>query len=404
MRDIRHLVIIALALAFSAAAGWAASDLVSDKSVCVFPLVDTSTAHNDHQKPFSEAVRQEFEAVGFRIVPQEKWALQATLVAQKPDRISDPSSALEIARGAGADMAVAGSYQVSNDRVLVSVQCYDVTAGTLISGFSHTWRFNLGFYNSLHAQISDLIQRVVFSKSPRLIAIKDGIRVDQITFTSTQEGMEVVVEGQENVGRIQGGSLVFTAQGVKAGTLLRIEKRQEGYHTVWQEVRAAPQIALTPIPKKNHFAVEAEWTAGEVAGAGVGLRWYPVPDWFFLGLSEYLFTQVPTVSAGTWPFHSDSTLLLGLYLFLPPQSPFRMGIATGGGIFLTALPDAGVLFTDVYANLLDIFFELRAGNVRLFARAEGKLTLGIGNNLLGSRVVTWNSSLPPFTFGVVIPW
>ena len=407
MRDIRRVLSMLIPLALAATAGWASSDQVNGKSICVFPLVNItgSAAQQEHQKPLSEAVQQEFAAVGFSVVPQEAWAPQAARMSLKPERISDPPLVLLIARSAGADMAVAGFYQLENNRVLVSVQCYDVAAGTLITGFSHTWRFNLGFYNFLHAEIADLVQKVVFSTAPKLITLKEAVRVDRITFTSPQNGMEVMVEGQQSAGTIQNGSLVFPADGVKAGTLIRIEKRQEGYHTVWQEVHAAPEIALSPIPKKSILSLEADWTTGELEGAGATLRWYPVPDWLYVGLAEYLFTQVPAVSAATWPIHSDSELLLGLYLFLPPEAPFRMGLGTGGGTFLTGIPGStGPLYTDVYFNVLNLFLEWRAGDVKILAEVGLKITLGIGNNLLGSNLVTWNGTVPPFTFGVVIPW
>ncbi len=406
-RNTPGVLLIFIALALAAPVGYGASDQVSGRSVCVFPLVDLAagTAQDDHQKPFSEAVEQEFVAVGFTLVPREQWAPQAALLSAQPDHIADPPQALKIARGAGADMAVSGFFRINGDRVLVTVQCYDVTAGTLITGFSHTWRFNLAFYNFLHAEIADLVQKVVFSTAPRLISLKESVRVDQITFLSPQDGMEVVVEGQRSVGRIQGGALVFQTDGVKAGTLLRIEKRQEGYHTIWQTVRAAPHITLTPIPKESRLSLEADWTAGQLEGAGATLRWYPVPDWLYLGLSEYLFTQVPVVPSATWPIHSDTELLAGLYLFWPPEASLRMGIGAGAGAYLTAIPGSAIpLYTDVYINLLNIWFEWQAGKVKLLARIEGKATLGIGNNLLGANVVTWNSALPPLTFGVVIPW
>ena len=100
-------------------------------------------------------------------------------------------------------MAVSGFYWMENNRILVSIQCYDVNAGTFLTGFLHTWRFNLGFYNSIHAEIADLVQRVVFLSAPRLITLKEDVRVDEITFASPQDGMEVVVEGQKSIGRIQ---------------------------------------------------------------------------------------------------------------------------------------------------------------------------------------------------------
>ena len=378
------------------------------RSVCVFPLVNlaSNAEQQEHQKALSEAVQQEFEAAGFTIVPQDTWAVQAAHLSLKPERISEASQALRIARSIGADMAVAGFYQMDKDRLLVSVQCYDVAAGTLITGFSHTWRFNLGFYNNLHAEISDLVQKVIFTTAPRLVDLKDSVRVNQITFTSAQDGMEVVLEGAKSVGRIQNGTLVFQTGGVKAGTPLHVEKRQDGYHTVWQTVPAAPQIALAPIPRKDNLTFDAEWTLGQIEGAGAGIRWYPVPDWVFAGFSEYLFLDIPLVAGGSLPIHADSDLVVGLYLFWPPQSPFRLAVSTGAGTILTAYPGLPLpLFTDVYFNLVNLHFEWIAWGYRMFAQVQLKVPLGVGNNLLGNKgPVYWGPWFPPIALGVVIPW
>jgi TolB-like protein len=398
-----------LALALAAPTGWAASDQVSGKSVCVFPLVNLTTraAQQDYQKPLSEAVQQEFDAAGFSIVPRDRWEAQAAQMSLKPEGIREASQALRLARSVGVDMAVAGFYQMDKDRLLVSVQCYDVAAGTLITGFSHTWRFNLGFYNNLHSEIADLVQRVIFTTAPRLIDLKDSVRVNEITFTSPQNGMEVVLEGEKSVGTIQNGTLVFQTGGVKAGTPLRVEKRKDGYHTVWQTVPAAPQIALVPLPRRDTLSFEANWTLGQLEGAGGGIRWYPIPNWLFAGFEEYLSMQIPTITGASLPIHADSDLVVGLYLFYPPQAGFRLGVSAGAGAILTWIPGTSLpLFTDVYINLLNLWFEWRVGDYLLFSRIELKMPLGIGNSLLptGNGPIHWGPFLPPIAFGVVIPW
>jgi hypothetical protein len=216
----------------------------------------------------------------------------------------------------------------------------------------------------------------------------------------------VVLEGSKSVGRIQDGALVFQTGGVKAGTPLRLEKRQDGYHTVWQTVPAAPRIALAPIPRKDNLTIDAEWTLGQIEGAGAGIRWYPIPDWVFTGFSEYLSTDIPLVPNGSLPLHADSNLVLGLYLFWPPQSPFRMAISTGAGTILSVFPGTSLpLFTDVYFNLVNLHLEWNVAGYRVFARIQGKVPLGIGNNLLGSKgPLYWGPWFPPIALGVVIPW
>jgi len=406
MRDTRGLIVLILPLLLIVPPAWPADAGVTDKSVTVFPLANLSPggAQKEHQKALSEAVRQEFAAVGFRILTDEAWSAEAARQKLAPDRVTDAPQVLLLGQKAGADMAVSGFYWMENNRILVSLQCYDVKAGTLLTGFLHTWRFNLGFYNFIHAEIADLVQRVVFLSAPRLITLKDDVRVDEITFASPQDGMEVVVEGQKSVGRIKDGTLVFQTGGIKAGTPLRVEKRQEGYHALWQSVIAAPEVLLTPIPRKNILSVEVDWTAGQLQGAGATLRWYPVPDWIMVNFSEYLHTQIPLGTSGNWPIHADSELLAGLYLFRPPEAGFRFGVSTGIGAILTFLPSMPI-FTDVYVNALSIWGEWRVAGVPMFARIDLKVPLGVGNNLLGQGTpIHWGESLPPVTLGVVIPW
>jgi len=131
-----------------------------------------------------------------------------------------------------------------------------------------------------------------------------------------------------------------------------------------------------------------------------------VPDWIMLNFSEYVYTQVPAASGGTWPIHFDSELLAGLYLFKPPESGFRFGLGAGVGTILTEFPSGGLpLYTDVYINLLSLWTEWKIAGVPLFARVELKVPLGVGNHLIPTGPpLHWGSFLPPITLGAVIPW
>jgi TolB-like protein len=409
MRVLRAMVLLILPLTLAVPQGWSVDSKSTDASVCVFPLANLSPngAQQEHQKPLSEAVRQEFEAVGFHVLADSSWSTEAARLKLAPDRVTEASQALLLGERAGADMAVTGFYWMENDRVLVSLQCYDVKAGTLITGFLHTWRFNLGFYNSIHAEIADLVQRVVFLSAPKLIALKNDVRVDEITFTSPQEGMEVLIEGQRSVGRIKNGTLVFQTDGLKAGTQFMVEKRQEGFHTLQQTVIAAPQIALTTIPRANNLSWEIDWTGGQLEGAGAALRWYPKPDWIMVNYSEYLYTQIPFVPNASWPIHADSELLAGFYLFRPPEAGFRFGISAGVGTIFTWIPATTLpIFTDVYINVFSLWSEWRSWGLPVFVRIDVKIPLEVGNYLLGSdgSPLHWGPYLPPITLGVVIPW
>ena len=404
----RALVIPVLFILVMAPGAWAVEARVAATAVCVFPLSNLTPdgKMQEHQKPLSEAVAQEFAAVGYHMVADNQWQAEAAREKVPGDRITEAPVVLRLGQGAGADMAVSGFYWMEGGRILISIQCYDVKAGTLITGFLHTWRFNLGFYNSIHAEIADLVQKVVFLTAPRLITLKDSVRVDQITFTSPQNGMEVWIEGQNSAGRIQDGTLVFDTGGIKAGTPLLVEKRQEGYHPLSQSIIVAPEVALTPLPRENKLSLELDWTAGQLEGAGATLRWYPVPDWIMLNFSEYLYAQIPYVSNASLPVHADSELLAGLYLFMPPQSNFRFGLSTGVGTILSWIPGTTLpLYTDVYLNLLSLWAEYKVAGFPILLRMDLKIPLGVGANLLGGgNVVTWGGGIPPITIGMVLPW
>jgi len=407
MRDGWGLLLLILPLILAVPPAWSDESQITGKSVCVFPLVNMSPGggQTEHQASLSEAVEQEFGAVGFTLIPQAQWTGEAGRLKIPPLRVLEAQQALTLSRSASADMAVIGSYSMENDRILVSVQCYDVSAGTLITGFLHTMRFNLGFYNLLHREIADLVQKVIFVTAPKLIGIQAEVRVNEITFTCPQDGMEVVVEGQKSAGRIQGGSLVFDTGGVRAGTVLHIEKQQEGYHTVWQAIHAAPEVALLPIPKKDTWATEIDWTTGQLEGAGATMRWYPIPNWVMVGFSEYLFTQVPAVSGGSWPAHADSELLAGLYLFMPPESALRFGVSAGFGTYLTWVPATSLpIYTDVYINVLNIWAEYHIWDLTFLLRIQSKVALGLGRNVLGTNFISGGPLFVPITLGVVLPW
>ncbi len=407
MRNARGLSILILLLILAVPYKWSDEIQISGKSVVVFPLVNLSPggAQKEHQTPLSEAVEQEFGAVGFTLIPQDQWISEADRLKIPPMRVLEAQQALALSGNTGAEMAVMGSYSMENDRILVSIQCYDVSAGTLITGFLHTMRFNLGFYNLLHREIAGLVQKVIFVTAPKLIGIQEEVRVDEITFTSPQNGMEVVVEGHKSVGRIKDGSLVFKTGGLRAGTVLQIEKQQDGYHTVWQTIHAAPEVALLPIPRKDIFAIEIDWTTGQLEGAGATMRWYVVPNWIMVGFSEYLFAQIPTVSNGSWPLHSDTELLAGLYLIWPPESPFRFGISAGVGKYLTWVPSTSLpVYSDIYINPLSIWAEYKIWGLTFLLRVQAKIALGMGTNLLGTNFISGGPLFVPVTLGVVFPW
>jgi hypothetical protein len=396
---------------FAAAIGWCGDPAFAGRKAVIFPITDLSVkgADTERQDRLSAAVDAEFRAAGFRLLPGGEGG---TGPAEQRERLDGPAAAA-VARNAQADVAVSGSFTIENDQIVVVLSCYEAQTGALAAGFLKSWHYNLTFYNNLRSEIEDMLARLNLP-APRGTEPETGEAVE-ITFTSRQEGMEVLLGGERSVGTIEKGKAVMPSGALKIGFPLLVEKRMPGYHTSWQSVRAGSEIALTPLARKTTVALEASWTAGEFLGGGGAARFYLLPDSLFLSAGLNVSFDPPVLSNAGTVAHFDTQVSVGQYLIFPPDSPFRLGIGTGFGTIFTAAAAAGPsVYTDVFWDVASLWVEWNLPRVSLFLRSDLKYTLGIGTNLLGRGILTWKAStsassgspvsarFPPLTLGVVI--
>ncbi len=393
--------------------------LAAHRMACVFPFVDLSPASRgaatpapgeapDRSQSLSSAISAELSASGFQLVPETQWRAGDGSKLSGQDFL-DPSRTSSVAGTAGAGIAVSGFYSVQDDRILISVSCYETRTGSLMAGFMKTWRYNLGIYSVLHDEMKDLLSRLSLPTPGEARSTEEtGNLLSSVTFLSSQDGMEVLLAGERSAGSIEGGKLVFQAPGMRQGETLVVEKRLAGYHSAWESVRCAPVIALSSLAHVTRMAVEAQWTFGQLIGGGAALRYYPVPDSVFLSFSLYPYGQVPATQWGNWLFHVDSEISAGSYLFFPPDSRFRLAASAGLGVILSEASGSGgglPLFVDSYLNIISVSGELSLPGVIFFLRPELKMALGITSpNLLGRNIVLAGGVLPPVTLGAVFRW
>ena len=412
-------VIIILTLAAFMAAGQ--TETAIGRTTCVFPLADLSQpavqadrssvlamAEADRSQSLFSALVAEFKAARFQVVPEGQWREKADSANLSARDFLDPAMAARVAGEAGAGIAVSGFFSVEEDRILVSVSCYDSRNGVLVAGFMRTWRYNLGLYSTLHAEVLDLVSQL--NAVPVERAQTDGKAAQPIpllpavTFTAPQEGMEVLVAGERSAGRIDGGKLVFAAPGLRPGETMLVEKRLAGYHTAWQRVRSASTVSLSPLARTTTIAIETDWTFGQVLGAGGAFRLYLVPDSSFVSLSLYPYGQLPASQWGNWLLHIDGEIAVGSYLFFPPESLVRLGASTGLGLIYSLIPAGGnpSSYFDAYLNLFSFWVELNLPGVSFFVRPEMKVALGAANpNLLGKNVIMADGMFPGDRRGAV---
>lgn len=406
----RHIALVTI-IFLSAVTGWCTDPAFAGRKAIIFPITDLSArgADRERQDTLSAAVDAEFQAAGFRLLPGD---VNESGSAGPRERLAGPTAAA-IARETQADVAVSGSFTIEDDQIVVLLSCYEAHTGALAVGFLKSWHYNLTFYKNFRSEIEDMLARLTFT-APKM-AEPQQPTATEITFTSRQEGMEVLLGGERNVGTIKQGKLVIPARAISNGSPLLVEKRMAGYHTSWQTLYAAPVIVLTPLARKSTVAVEASWTAGEFLGGGAAARLYLFPDSLFLSAGLNVSVEPPTLpNAGTL-VHYDTQVMIGQYLLFPPDSPFRMGMATGAGTIFTTSAAAGPsVYTDVFWDVVSLWGEWNLPWASFFLRSDLKYTLGIGTNLLGRGILMWNASsssasgnpssfsFPPLTLGVVV--
>jgi hypothetical protein len=375
-------------------------------------LSGPGTTH-DYEQTITDALAAAFAASGsFRLVAQADWQAGARSRSLSERALLGGAAASELARQLKADVAISGSYTVVDDggteRILLTVQCWDAARERLSAGFIKASRFDLGFYLSLRDWVAGLIPGISIAPPSQPVA-KPAARtpsaplLPQITFESVDDGMEVLVAGDLSAGTIAGGKLEFEAGGIPRGTVLQITKRKAGFHDSVQKVKAASVITLTPLVKKSPFAVQVDWTIGEVLGAGGALRWYPVPDTLFMSAGAYLFAQPSVTFASRAVLHGDASVSFGSYLFFPPDSPVRLSLQTGGGAVLSVFTQPGFpVYADYYLNIIGLGVETGVLGIPLFLRVDSRYALGLPGGLV-SRGITRNG-LPLFTLGAIFRW
>ncbi len=366
--------------------------------VClVYTIQDLSPPGSDtgaYEQTLTDAVSAAAGAHGYKLVPASAWR-DAAAASQSldPSRIATQAASLAVARAVSADVAVTGSFVVENDQIYYSIQCWDVAAGKLAAGIQDTTPFNLAFFSQLDESLTTLFPsvRLETNTSPRLV------------FTSPDEGMEVILSGDVDIGQISGGRVSWPVTEMPPGTKIVVEKRKTGFHTDRQTVTlvTGKEIPLTRLTPLHTTSVELSETVGQLLGVGATLRAYAIPDWLYFYAGAYPWIQPPATVALRAAFHFDNQLGLGGYLFFSPGSWFRIGLAGGAGVIFTAMSTPGFpVYADFYVDVARLSLEFDLPRVAFFLRPEFKYTLGLGTNLLGKGWLMSNG--PVVSLGIVL--
>jgi hypothetical protein len=370
----------------------------------VYTIQDLSPSSDtkDYEQTITQAVSAAFSAQGYALVPEDTWRKNMPSGALASNAMLRETEALAVAQTLSAALAVTGCYSVRNDEIFYSIQCWDVAGRKLLSGVEQTTPFNLAFFSALSEKLSaDLL--------PKRGAVAAQESAPSVVFTSSMDGMEVLLSQQMYVGRITQGRVTWpVAEPITAGAppvKVVVEKRKAGYHAAQETVRlyTDKDVKLAPLAKEHAAEIELDWTVGQLLGLGATIRGFGVPDWDFGYVSSYLWAQPPAVLAPRAVIHADLSMGFGSYFLLPPGAPVRLGLSSGIGFTASALTTPGFpYYADFYLNVISWWIETGFEKTNFFLKQDYRYDLGNGANLLGRGWILGN--FPPTTIGVMVRW
>lgn len=366
--------------------------------------VPTTPLNNDEESLrfagiIDEALRRELGLLGLELVdaePGEPVSLGAS-VAQ--------------GREAQATIVVGSTALVERRELVMTFRVIDVASERLIEAAFSPTLVGVTVHNRIDEAVTDLARRLEeFLANPEERASIAPFALS-VTLYGAPEGMAVSYPGGEPLGRIENGELTLPFEPYPVGSRLLLEKTHPGYHSDEETVElSSPRNSfdLEPLWKETIWAGELFWTTGQLAGLGVGVRYYLQPDYWFLAGENYFYMQLSPYENVNPVAHNDIQAWTGRYLLFDYDSSFRMGVGAGLGLVLTRVFEAeNFLFTDFYLNLLTIWLEYNTRSWTYFFRMSNKISLGIGNHLLGAGYMSvydptsdGEFEMPAMTIGV----
>ncbi|MFW5811366.1 MAG: hypothetical protein ACOCWS_00175 [Alkalispirochaetaceae bacterium] len=290
---------------------------------------------------------------------------------------------------AEADLEVRIESAAYPPRLHLSISAFDAASGSLVAGVNGSGRTNVTLLNSVDALLSVLEEG---------LARYAGYLESGNPYVPIPETRELRFVNQDNrpilVYLNTGEQLLATEEPealseeltVALGTTLPIafsapfsEELQE---TVVVTDLSEP-IVIPDLPELERFAASLRYSFGRMVGVGVGGRWYPVPDRFYISAESDIF-----LSGYGMPqtiLHLDNRFLIGVR----PGSAsrrFRYSLGTGAGV-MVSLPGPEITsFVDPYLNLVNLTLEYKLRRFVPFLRLGANYVLPGNFNLVPEGV------------------
>lgn len=324
------------------------------------------------------------------------------------DAASEFAIILEHARGKGAQSALFIQFFRDGKRLTLIGKAYDIWGSRLLASATRSGQDDIGLLTIANDLVAELLDKVK-AEGERLVRDWGGEGASgmsrSIVFTSRDEYATVSLHGGEELGIVFRGylKLPYLPLAVKRDIVVDIAK--PGYYPktfTFQVNEMHPTVKLPPLFPKSKWslmaAVDPQWIFGDGEGGalqdfslGLGLRWSPVDEYWYLQF--WYLLKVPHLAGAVsgapqpvWLMH-DFSLAIAASPF-NPDSFFRVFFGVGLGAYVTAGSDgSGVSYFDPYLELPSIGIQFNLHPVTVDFELGSQFVLDLGGNLMPQGLV-----------------
>jgi hypothetical protein len=301
-------------------------------------------------------------------------------------------------------------YIKRDELVHFTVYFWRIDGGLLVS-YKTKDVVGLAVYNRMNKAVALFVGKVGEGKT---VIIADDQKggpkqyVKEIIVYSPNEGCEIWLKDSGKLGVVKDGKLVLPYMPLTVGSTILIEKKKQGYYSAVEEVKLAGiknEINLMPLERIFGSGLFFTWTTGQFVGLGVGYMDTIDERYVYWGVENYFFLQVNDTQDMNPVIHDDIRgFILNKFRFAE-GFPLTISFSSGLGMIFSLLTiEDSPIYLDLYLNPLNFHIEYAMSDYVLFLRAEYKIALGLGRNLLGSGLIVFEEGVPLFTLGVITQW
>ena len=286
-------------------------------------------------------------------------------------------------------------------RLHVSLSVYDRNRELLIVSGTGRSAANLALYDSIDRMVEDVIGSV-----DRYVASIDRVESEigviplgePLTTTAfVEDGRVLVVQPVAPLSLPAQRRLLTNLDETLPA---RVER--EGFYG--RDIVLNPEAVPPTLTQKRRLGLQFHYSFPRMAGAGFGVRYYPVADRLSTAFETDLYFSAAGSGSPYSVLHAEGRLLAGVTFPRDPEQRLRFGLSSGPGMIATIFfQSAAPSYIDLYWNVFNLALEFHMDRQVFFVRSGLLYAFDTDRGFLAGGVETENAN-PQIFVGTVRMW